>query len=98
MRGIFLLREKEIKWFYQEGASHIFPEEWDLYTSSIPKAEQDDFVSAYGKRLRGEMGTEGKWYIYILYILYIYYYYIIISNSTYATYILNIHYLYMILL
>ena len=25
LRGIFLLRKKELDWFYQEGASHIFP-------------------------------------------------------------------------
>src|SRR5882724_7816348 len=27
LRGIFLVREKELQWFYQEGAGYIFPEE-----------------------------------------------------------------------
>jgi proline iminopeptidase len=54
LRGIFLCREKEIKWFYQEGASRIFPDAWDIYISTIPENERDDFVSAYYKRLTSE--------------------------------------------
>lgn len=51
LRGIFLCREKEIKWFYQEGASHIFPDIWDMYLAAIPEAEHGDLVAAYYKRL-----------------------------------------------
>ena len=35
LRGIFLLREFEINWFYQEGCSYIYPDEWENY-KSIP--------------------------------------------------------------
>ncbi len=51
LRGIFLCRKKEIKWFYQEGASHIFPEVWEEYVRPIPPEERGDFVSAFYKRL-----------------------------------------------
>ncbi len=51
LRGIFLLRKSEIDWFYQLGASHIFPEAWDGYLAAIPKAEHGDLVKAYAKRL-----------------------------------------------
>jgi proline iminopeptidase len=51
LRGIFLLREKEIKWFYQEGASYLFPEAWDQYLAAIPIDERTDLVRAYYKRL-----------------------------------------------
>lgn len=51
LRGIFLCRQKEIKWFYQEGASHIFPDVWEHYLKPIPKEERGDMVSAYYKRL-----------------------------------------------
>lgn len=51
LRGIFLLRKKEIDWFYQEGASAIFPDAWDDYLAAIPKEEQGDLVNAYYKRL-----------------------------------------------
>ncbi len=51
LRGIFLCRKKEIKWFYQEGASHIFPDIWDEYVQPIPVEERGDFVSAFYKRL-----------------------------------------------
>lgn len=51
LRGIFLCRSSEIKWFYQEGASQIFPDVWDDYLKPIPKNERHDMVSAYYKRL-----------------------------------------------
>jgi len=53
LRGIFLCRRKEIKWFYQEGASWIFPDVWEEYLKVIPEAERDDMVSAYYRRLKG---------------------------------------------
>lgn len=51
LRGIFMLRKKEIDWFYQEGASYIFPDAWENYVKPIPEAERHDFVSAYYRRL-----------------------------------------------
>jgi proline iminopeptidase len=51
LRGIFLLRKKEIDWFYQEGCSKIFPDAWEKYVNPIPKEERGDFVSAFYKRL-----------------------------------------------
>ena len=51
LRGIFLLREKEIRWFYQEGASYIFPDAWAKYEAAIPENERHDYVTAYYKRL-----------------------------------------------
>lgn len=51
LRGIFLCRPSEIRWFYQEGASHIFPDAWDPYFEHIPAEERGDFVKAYYKRL-----------------------------------------------
>lgn len=51
LRGIFLLRKKEIDWFYQEGCSKIFPDAWEKYVEIIPENERHDFVTAYYKRL-----------------------------------------------
>jgi proline iminopeptidase len=51
LRGIFLLRKKEIDWFYQEGASFIFPDAWAKYLEPIPQNERGDLVSAFYKRL-----------------------------------------------
>lgn len=51
LRGIFLCRPSEIHWFYQDGASHIFPDIWDEYLKPIPKEEQNHLVKAYYKRL-----------------------------------------------
>ncbi len=54
LRGIFLCRRKEIHWFYQEGASAIFPDVWEEYLKVIPEAECADMVSAYYRRLTSE--------------------------------------------
>jgi proline iminopeptidase, Neisseria-type subfamily len=54
LRGIFLCRPSEIKWFYQEGASQIFPDVWDEYLKPIPENERHDMVTAYYKRLTHE--------------------------------------------
>jgi proline iminopeptidase len=51
LRGIFLLRKQEIDWFYQEGASWVFPDAWEHYVKPIPESERGDFVAAYHKRL-----------------------------------------------
>jgi len=54
LRGIFLLRKKEIDWFYQEGASILFPDAWEPYLAHIPEAERGDLVTAYHKRLTSD--------------------------------------------
>lgn len=51
LRGIFLLRRREIQWYYQEGASRIFPEAWAKYLEPIPEEERGDMVGAYYRRL-----------------------------------------------
>jgi proline iminopeptidase len=51
LRGIFLLRRREIQWYYQEGASRIFPESWAKYLEPIAQEERHDLVSAYYRRL-----------------------------------------------
>ncbi|KAI8896069.1 Alpha/Beta hydrolase protein [Globomyces pollinis-pini] len=51
LRGIFMLRPSELKWFYQEGAHNIFPDYWDGYLAPIPVEERGDLIAAYHKRL-----------------------------------------------
>jgi proline iminopeptidase len=51
LRGIFLLRQRELDWFYQEGASRIFPDAWERYLAPIPPAERGDLMRAYHARL-----------------------------------------------
>ncbi len=54
LRGIFLLRKKEIDWFYQEGCSKLFPDLWESYVRPIPESERHDFVAAYYRRLTSD--------------------------------------------
>lgn len=54
LRGIFLCRQREIDWFYQEGASRIFPDIWQKYLAPIPEDERDNMVEAYYRRLTSD--------------------------------------------
>ena len=51
LRGIFLLRQKELHWFYQEGTSYLFPDAWERYLAPIPPDERHDLLQAYYRRL-----------------------------------------------
>ncbi|MBU3921503.1 MAG: prolyl aminopeptidase, partial [Alphaproteobacteria bacterium] len=53
LRGVFLVSKSEIQWFYQEGASRLFPDAFDRYVAPIPEAERGDLVTAFYKRLTG---------------------------------------------
>jgi proline iminopeptidase len=53
VRGIFLCREKEISWFYQQGADRIFPDYWQDFIAPIPEDERDNLLSAYYQKLTG---------------------------------------------
>ncbi|TVP92668.1 MAG: prolyl aminopeptidase [Pseudomonadaceae bacterium] len=54
LRGIFLCRASDIHWFYQDGASRVFPDYWEDYLALIPAEERDDLVAAYYRRLTGD--------------------------------------------
>jgi len=51
LRGIFLGRKKELHWFYQFGAHHLFPDEWEKFLDPIPPKERGDLVRAYYQHL-----------------------------------------------
>ncbi|MDH5275311.1 MAG: prolyl aminopeptidase [Gammaproteobacteria bacterium] len=53
LRGIFLLRPAEIAWFYQQGASELYPDAWEPYRNFIPAGERGDMLGAYHRRLTG---------------------------------------------
>ncbi|GAB1597112.1 prolyl aminopeptidase [Lysobacter claricitrinus] len=54
LRGIFMLRRWELEWFYQEGASRLFPEAWQQYIAAIPPVERHDLISAFHRRLTSD--------------------------------------------
>jgi proline iminopeptidase len=58
LRGIFMLRQKEIRWFYQEGASALYPDAWEHYLAPIPEAERSDLVAAFHRRLFSDNEAE----------------------------------------
>lgn len=60
LRGIFLGRPKELRWFYQFGAHHLFPDEWEKYLDPIPENERGDLMQAYYKRLTSSNEAERR--------------------------------------
>ena len=54
LRGIFLIRPEEIRWFYQEGCSWLYPDAWEHYRAHIPVEERGDLMMAYHRRLTSE--------------------------------------------
>lgn len=53
LRGIFMLRQSELHWFYQEGANHIYPDAWEEFLAPIPLEERSNLIKAYYARLTG---------------------------------------------
>jgi proline iminopeptidase len=54
LRGIFTLRENELNWYYQGGAAHLYPEEWEAFVQPIDESERGDMIAAYYRKLTSE--------------------------------------------
>ena len=54
LRGIFMIRQSEIDWYYQEGASRIYPDKWERFVVPVPETERGDLVAAYRQLLTGD--------------------------------------------
>ncbi|WP_224372573.1 prolyl aminopeptidase [Hyalangium versicolor] len=54
LRGIFLVRQQEMRWFYQQGAHFFFPDAWEDFLAPIPPEERGDLLQAYYRRLMGD--------------------------------------------
>ncbi|WP_286788299.1 MULTISPECIES: prolyl aminopeptidase [unclassified Pseudomonas] len=66
LRGIFLCRPEDFHWFYQDGASRLFPDYWQDYLAPIPEQERGNLMQAYYKRLScpdeiAQMGAARAW-------------------------------------
>ena len=53
LRGIFLCRDDEIRWFYQQGASRLFPDYWADFVAPVAPADRHDMLAAYHRLLTG---------------------------------------------
>jgi proline iminopeptidase len=53
LRGVFMLRQKELDWFYQEGASKIFPDDWESFVAIIPHQKRNNLMVAYNEIFNG---------------------------------------------
>ena len=61
LRGVFLMTQSELDWFYRGGVSRFFPDLWRQFVAPIPLEEQDDLIAAYHRRLfSGQLGEESR--------------------------------------
>ena len=53
LRGIFLVRPWELRWFYEsaDGAGALYPDLYEAFLAPIPPAERHDLMRAYYRRL-----------------------------------------------
>ena len=61
LRGVFLMTQEELDWFYGGGAGRFWPDLWARFTGLIPEDEHDDLIAAYHRRLfSGDYQTETR--------------------------------------
>ena len=51
LRGVFLLRQAELDWFYRDGANWLYPDAYEAFAQLIPSSERGDLIGAYHRRL-----------------------------------------------
>ncbi|SHF46339.1 prolyl aminopeptidase Serine peptidase. MEROPS family S33 [Litoreibacter ascidiaceicola] len=62
LRGVFLMTQAELDWFYGGGAGLFFPEQWSKFADLIPEDEQGDMIAAYQRRLfSGDIPLESRY-------------------------------------
>jgi proline iminopeptidase len=62
LRGVFMMTEAELRWFYGGGAGAFWPDVWKHFAGMIPTDEQDDLIAAYARRLfSGDLQTETRY-------------------------------------
>lgn len=62
LRGVFLMTEGELGWFYGGGAGAFWPDRWADFTRPIPQDEHDDMIAAYHRRLfSGDRAEETRY-------------------------------------
>ncbi len=61
LRGVFLMTQAELDWFYGGGAGRFWPELWESFAGMVPEDERGDLIAAYHQRLfSGDLVTETR--------------------------------------
>ena len=61
LRGVFLMTQAELNWFYGGGAGQFWPDVWARLTGPIPVEERGDLIAAYNRRLfSGDVAAETR--------------------------------------
>ncbi|WP_372765189.1 prolyl aminopeptidase [Litorivivens sp.] len=50
LRGVFLCRQRDLDWFYRDGANRVFPDAWDELLAHAP--DKDDLIGGYYRELQ----------------------------------------------
>ena len=53
LRGVFLGRQEDIDWFYQKGASDLFPDHWEDFRDHVAPPKRDDLIEGYRELMTG---------------------------------------------
>eukprot|EP00250_Pteridium_aquilinum_P012258 c20604_g1_i1 orf=152-946(+) len=64
LRGVCMLRQEEIDWFYKQGANSLFPFAWEELLTLLEPSERTDVIPAFYKRLtssNSESRSQAVW-------------------------------------
>jgi proline iminopeptidase len=62
LRGVFLMTQAELDWFYAGGAARFWPDLWAEFVAPIPEDERGDLIAAYRRRLfSGDLAQETRY-------------------------------------
>ncbi len=62
LRGVFLMTQPELDWFYGGGAGQFWPDLWEKFVSLIPEGERGNLIAAYHRRLfSGDLVQETRY-------------------------------------
>ena len=54
LRGVFLMTQRELDWFYGGGAGRFFPREWQQFAGLLSEEEQSDVIGSFTRYLADE--------------------------------------------
>lgn len=61
LRGVFLMTQRELDWFYGGGAGAFWPDVWSRFTEIVPEEEHGNLIAAYNRRLfSGDLAVETR--------------------------------------
>jgi proline iminopeptidase len=54
LRGVFLCRDRDLHWFYRDGANRVFPDFWAELCAAVPRPRDGNYIRAFHRALTND--------------------------------------------